>query len=187
MQERTILHLYPLFAVGLGLAVVRIRNGAVAVVLVALPLILSVVAYREDFPYREWDRWPDAVALAGAVPRIPVFVPIEAFALAFGHYCDERFGSCPIRLIVVGKTEGYIWSEGLSGRPVIDPSQAWATAGPVIRTIEWDSEPSLFPDQHPCAAADRSPAYRAGEAAVFVTLKVTTWRRRAECGGQTAP
>jgi hypothetical protein len=84
---------------------------------------------------------------------------------------------------VVGKPEGFVWSDGLSGRPVIDPSQAWPTAGLVIRTIEWDNEPTLFPDQHPCGAVDQSPAYRAGESVVMGQLKVTTWQRRPECPG----
>lgn len=181
MQKRTVVWLYPLFAVGLGLGAMRIRHGVVAVMLVALPLALSILAYRQAFPDREWDRWPDAVALAATDPRVPVVVTNEAFALAFDHYCDQRFGRCPMRVIPAQTSEDSIWSTGLSGSAVLPQRQAWPVAGPVLRTIEWDGVDTLSPQAVPCSATDRSPAYTPDRPSILGQLKVTTWHQRPTC------
>lgn len=181
LQERTILWAQPFFAVGLGLAAQRIRHGAVATGLIVVPLALSGLAYREAYPDREWDRWPAVVALAATDPQIPVFVTGEAFALAFGHYCEQRFGNCPIRYIPVRSSEDSPWSAGLSRRMVVDEHRAWSLGWPVIRTVEWDDVDTLFPERQACSAADQSPAYRARQSTTLGQLKVMTWERRADC------
>lgn len=183
MQKRTVLWIYPLFAIALGLGAIRIRQRALAILLVALPLLLSILAYRQTFRDREWDRWPDTVALAATNPTVPVVVTNEAFALAFGHYCNRRFGRCPIRVIPAETSEDSIWSTGLSGWAVLPQRQAWSTAGPVVRTIEWDGVDTLFPQARGCSATDRSPAYVAQDVQILGQQKMTTWQRRAECSG----
>lgn len=185
MHERTILWIYPLFAVGLGLAAARIRRGAVAVAVVAASLTLSGLAYHEDFPEREWARWPDIVALANTDPTVPVFVSVEPFDLSFDHYCNQRFGKCPIRLVVVRTPLVYPWAQGLSGRPVMSQRAAWSTGSPVIRTVEWIDGNLLLPDRHPCSATDQSPAYRlVGEPVDLGDNVVKTWRLREGCSGR---